>query len=883
MALRKEPGVTSSIGQQTQLIPVTNSVNTIIPLDSPSGVSDPTYCTSTKFLYNNFAITSEPSANDSPSMLQAASLLNSGKGVWVVRCHDNRVYEGVTSTGSKFFTDKNLNPINASFGINISLPSSFWSGAKIKINNTDVGGSGTSYSTAVNNVVSSSSVERSLETNDGGFSIYTTSAIGNATNFIEKSKSTNLKYKTVTLDSVSADDYLEVNGTVYTTSKDDLPDGASGTVEYINTEPFTSGDNQKGMFDLLLLDKLFTNCPAAVLSIGSPSVTISGISVGDCGSYFSVNSSNAISVKKSAIDKLITSGYIAVTTTNKKAYIYVGDIAPSGATTDNSKKLDGPVTPYKMLAEMASYYKNKEYESTTVTVSASAFKLLTSSLNSCTSSGITLGNESPAYQAVYANEAETVSEKKYNFTITIGNTDYKIGSGPVSKSSVVILSNTAIDIYEAASKLANALPSVYNATCNRSSVSCFILDPASDPTVTSTGSDKPDVNKTTLQTYSDIGTSLFGVILKFNSTSKIAGFKYTYDNSTGLFDVTGTVNNDSYNAKIQFADSTRVDGYGISLYYQHFNESFPQMEIIELGGSGYSQSMNNYLFGDAIPFNSATVSDLDVALSKLKNYKFTKWELLADGGFTSPDGYAVLNKWASQLHMLVDGGTPAKSQIQDVISWRNDLPASTKNILLNHPPMRDNSIGSFSVVISAGIPHIKRILDNAATGNEFQSIFGADRGTLSGRPIYNLTDEDDRNELLSVGINTIYYSDELKLTFVNDNYTLLADEGPLQEENIVRMANAATHVAEMWLELNAVGHFNCLRLRNDIESGVKTTIENRLKSGEPCYKDLIVVCNETNGNDDSKTQVFVDAYLTPFRSVKQVHLFTLVKSVTNEQ
>jgi len=931
---RTEPGVESKIGQQPQTVPVTGGFNVIVPVDSPSGVSTPTLCSSTNYFYDNFGTSSGPSVNDHPSMLQAASLLNSGSAVWVVRCHKNKVFEGVTDSGEKFFIDAKGALIKNQYKIDINPVSTYyqsmWLVYQVGTGNAVCIYCGTKPDTGVSDVEADNYVQvtNSANTYEGFFeaiktSISSISAKGvdliingtASTGYTVFSPKRLIRYSsnitgvqqekiqnTATLklhatNNFTVDNYFMLNGISYhiagssaSAAKYPTTDEA---LEFINNEdiepPYLVASYLNDIF-LTKYKRLVVSCSAQIAYTYSSS-NLSITKSDSIPSSMITISGGVITAKPST--ETITSGWIKLKVGVNCLVVYVGDL-PTPGTGESfliAHNAGSESTVYKMTALMSELLTafNNSKGGTAVTLATPAASNLNVGFN--TSKLISMSYKLPtggvvdysdSYESSYLDSNSNTNQSTFtNVAIKINNVEYCVGNPALEGTSFVYLSKSPLTLKEFATKLANALPKQYNASSENNSIGLF-----------TTSTDEVEIDKigdtisinTVKSNFSTVErNNKFGTVLKFNSKSKVAQFKYNYDSSTGLFNYTATVNGKSYQAYIQFDDASKTDGYGKSLYYQVVNDNFPVVEIIPFKGELELTTFESPVFGDSVGFNEATSADLDDALSQLKNYKFTKWEVILDGGFVDPASYSVLNKWGTKLSTLIDGGTPDLGQLADVIDWRGNLPASTSEVTIAYPPIKDSSFDGFSVVQSAGVSHVKRIIDNRSVSNEFQPILGADRGTLMGKPIYNLTDEDDRNELLSVGINTVTYSDELKLTYVNDNTTLLTEEGPLQEENIVRMANAATHVAEIWLELNAVGHFNCLKLRDSIVSNVKETIQNRLKSAEPCYKDLTVICDSTNGNDDSKTEVYVDAYLVPYRSTKKVHLFTLVKSVTNEQ
>jgi len=929
MALRKEPGVEGSISQQTTTRPVEASLNILVPVDSPSGVSEPQLMTSVNQFYTEYGSSTAPSASDHISMLQAASLLNS-TAVWTVRCHNNKVYEGITDKGERFFVDKNLNYIRTVTKLNIDPVDTLYNNMYLVFSNvlvyTGEKPSIEGVTQEINLDITNPTYAKFFDTfmgtaidptilqvmivgsADKGYKIYSnkelTETSANIVGYTCVETPNTAEINLALTGELSQANYIMLNDMTYHIEGEHVNintyPSEDESISFVHNTDIESTQVFYGYFADILLKKY-----SDVLIGLNGKINYSFIDGSDTTLTINVSSdidgvtfdaeTNTLSLLPNV--DLISKGFVKVAIGEKSYLVYIG-AKNLDLTADLEFKIEEEsVSPYKLLAQVLEYNSDfkaafPDYlENYSLTNSSSdlTYKIDLSKLvdYSYDLSAHDSEQSAPGTFSIVSSYRSSFNDVTTNtnsnlvtdVSIIINDTEYIVGNPETTKSTIVRLSSSPLSINELAEALKNALPASLNAYVSNNLVSSYTTS-SKIPEVKATG---VSVDKI-ISTYPTVEEdNAWGIILKFNSRAKVAQFSYTFDTGTGLYDLTGTVNGDSYEASIQFEDASRTDGYGTSLYYQYFNDQFDKMEIIPMNGIRTKTSFTSPLFGNNIQFGEASTSDLDEALRQLKSYKLTKWEVILDGGFISPAGYQVLNKNAIELHALVDGGCPKYSQINDVVSWRNNLPANTWNITLAYPDVNDSSFDGFSVKLSPAVQHVKKIVDNINASVEFNPIFGATPGVIAGRPIYNVNDEDDRNDLLSAGINTVYYSKELKHAYLNDNSTLCTDEGPMQEENIVRMANAGYHVAEMWLELNAVGKFNKLKLRTSIMTDVRKTIQTRLSSAEPCYRDLEVICDETNGNNDSKTEVIVDAYLTPFRSTKRIKLFEIIKSLEPEE
>lgn len=910
------PKVKSKVGSQVETTKVSGAINVVIPGNFPSGDSRPTLVRGIDELYKKFGVTSAPSAEDDPALLQAASILGVYP-VWVVRTHKNVILEGLTDSGEKVFFDESHNLIKHRVNVTINISSSIYDDMFIECGDNvyyvgklpeDV-----SASTKVKLNIESPTYDKffnALQTtpevyangdlfyvtnNNGYYSIYSKNPITKkSTSLVEKSSTTvSMSKLNFGQDDFNQSCYVLINDTAY------VNEGVSptayvypGTVERLHF--VNEADSQSASaFAIYLFDALLGSANKKYLSVNQMYLdrTFSNTNIKVTSNIDSLkyNQGNILMSPNSEDAK---GKYLVLTLGDKSVVIHNNANLENLELTPDYEEYNLSCNSVYRLVEHISekLISINEYleEGIIITdVSNYCYYLNDGQMVSFSYSFPTQGSSTVTDESLglvnFGNKEFNDSNVKMDFGgISIDKAEYVIGnanSASLTKNKVVI-SDSPMNLNDYMEKLTRALPSSYNASYENNVLSLFI---STDETIKVNS--EGDLSQTTKDiNYVGIENgNTFAVVLNFNSKAKVANFNWVWDNDEELYELTVRVNGAEYTRKIQFKDSTRVDGFGSSLYYDAFNKNFDYVTLVKIGDERTLSEYSSPSFGNSVPIMEPNVSDLQVALNQLSRYKFTKFEIMLDGGFVNPAYINVMDSICSKIKAVLYSGTVPSRFVSDIVEFRNQCPVNSWNTYLATPRIADTSLGQFTVYQSPAVQYVKRILNNSKVMDEFEAVFGADKGAVSGTPEFDFDPETDQEELIRASVNTVYHSKEVNITYFNDNYTLVNQKMPMQEECIVRMINAAAHVAEMWLEINALGRKNTMKLRDTVRTGVKTTIENRLLSNTIPYKDLEVVCDESNGNVDGSETLYVSASCRPYGSVHTVELFTLAKTLSSTE
>lgn len=928
------PKVVSKVGAEVVSTPVTGSLNVVVPGNFPSGSSKPTLISSIGELYKKFGVTSAPAAEDDTALLQASSLL-SVTPVWCVRTHTNKVFEALTDSGERIFFDENKkiirHRVNITVGVDTSIytnmyivcggvcyycgtqPEGVQAESFVAITVSEVGYDNFFKALAVSSDVYNVGDLCVIVENDGTYSVFTDKDItAMSSNLVPTGDTkTELACLSFGTDPYSQYEYVLINDNAYynagkSANPYDYP-GTEVALPFINK----SDEQDASAFAVYLYDYLMGVAAKKFISVNDIYLkrTLSNDTIAITTNIANLTYANGVLtlpptselasgkhiIMSDGTNKLIIhNGYARIhdDDTDKDYLVYKDDMSTAIEINDGDAiKLINCNTVYRLvegisdyLADIALFFSDDSLailDESNYKLYLDDGKMVSFSYRLPQSASVTFGNVVNTYK--FGNEFyNTNNIKMTDCGILVGDTEYFVG-----KSSSATLSNNKVQIATNALSVANlietltrTLPNNYNATYEGNIISLFISTDERTATECEGGLaiESRDIS------FVDIESgNTFAVMLNSNSKAKIAQFSWVWDNDEELYTLTATVNGESYSRNIEFVDSTRVDGYGSSLYYDAFNRNFNYVTVVKIGSERSASSFDSPSFGNAVPIMEPNVTDVQTALNQLKSYKFTKFEILVDGGFVNPAYITVMDSICKDIKAVLYSGTKVSKYVSDIVEFRNNCPSNTWNTYLATPRLSDNTLGQFSVYMSPAIQYVKRIVSNSKVGDEFEAVFGATKGTVSGVPEFSFDPETDQETLIQSSVNTVYYSEEASVTYFNDNYTLVNEKSPMQEECIVRLINAAAHVSEVWLEINAIARKNNRKLREEVKTGITQTIENRLNSNITPYKDLVVTCDETNGNVDGSTTLYVTASCVPYGSVHRVELFTYAKALSSTE
>lgn len=909
------PKVKSKVGAQKETAKVTGAINVVVPGDFPNGESKPTLVSSVDELYKKFGITSEPAAEDNPALLQASSILGIYP-VWVVRAHKNKVFEGLTDSGEKIYFDENKDIIRHRLNLTVGINQTSFNNMYVVCGDTvfyvgelpetisapiqvPLSIENPTYDKFFTALMTDPSVYNTgnlfiVNSNNNAYTIWSKNAITSLSNNLVRISTSEVGLSKIKFGADDFDQscYILINDTAYINAGLN----ASAYVYPGDTKalPFIhESDNQPASaFALYFYDTLMGSSDKKYVSVNNISLkrTLSDNTLTINSNITSLDySEGVISVYPNS--ETAKGKYLVLSNGTKDVVIHNGYAIESLNLHDNPLVFNTSCnTIYRLVERISEEIDGiNEFFSSELTILDESIydlylndgQMVSFGYNLPLAGSSTITEESVVMSKFGDNAYNTQNMKITNCGVRIDETEYYVGessSVATLATDKVQISALPIKLSDFVNSLTRALPNSYNASFEDNVISIFI---STDQRLATNSEGEVSVSTKDISFVGIEEGNTFAFILKSNAKAKVAKFNWKWNDSDSLYDFSATVNGETYSRSIEFTDSTRVDGYGSSLYYDAFNKNFSYGEIIKIGDQRSLSEYESPLFGNGVPIMEPSVADLQTALKQLRSYKFTKFEIMADGGFVDPSYITVMDSICKDIKCVLYSGTKVSRYVKDIVEFRNNCPANSWNTYLATPRLSDNTLGQFTVYMSPAIQYIKRILNNAKVGDEFEAVFGSDKGSVSGTPEFDFDPETDQEELIQASVNTVYHSDEAEITYFNDNYTLVNEKNPMQEECVVRLINAATHVAEIWLERNTIARKNTLKLRNTVRDEVKKAIEQRLQSNETPYTDLQVICNESNGNIDGSETLYVTATCRPYGSVHIVELFTLAKTLSS--
>jgi len=622
---------------------------------------------------------------------------------------------------------------------------------------------------------------------------------------------------------------------------------------------------------------------------GTPTSTISS----ELSKYvYGTPSSNKLDLVSLFSDKLLTNQYILIEDTDSKYLIYNGSV-PEGISLGDIDEVhflgNEALSAYKFLAKANLLIEENG------TLLSSALSSLNSKVDlffkleddvqlSFYSDNITNEFEIVTdttsdvfYEYYIPNHLEYKSSIKYNnLNIKIGDVVFYIGSYiPEGGEITQRVGKSPLSLKEFLKCFYQYVPSYFDSALTKTGLVIkgdVELTAGNEFTV-----EKDLINQT--------NNAKFAVVQKYSSTEPIFKFEYKIsDTDPDIYQFNFYVKGTLYNYEMSF-DSSKVNGYNVSIHYQKINSSQDHIQIVELDSQKTTANeFKSRLFGSDTYGAEPTINDFIRTAEKLLDIEDFYPQILFDGGITEPSFFVYLFTLAEKLHAYVPWGSPKTADsASKIASFRNSV--NIDNFRGNFIcPAHWDVVADFSTVIAPHTYLVEKLVNNYnSIVNEFAPPFSKNNGIISpgGLPVCNLN-KTDREALLQNQINTIVYSSSQNIWYINQNLTSQKINSALSECQNARIALIINQIAENFMKTVISEYNNDDTRRMVVESLTRLINERIVENKKFTLEDFVIQCDSNNNPPEiiEQRKIRVQIRARYPRSIAYVEIFNKVFGLT---
>lgn len=326
-------------------------------------------------------------------------------------------------------------------------------------------------------------------------------------------------------------------------------------------------------------------------------------------------------------------------------------------------------------------------------------------------------------------------------------------------------------------------------------------------------------------------------------------------------------------------DSTMVDGYGVSMYYERVNSNSELIQIVPLNGE-LSASLST-TFGNEVTGDYSGVKEMCSALEAISENQesYVDFDFITDGGVVNSTLSSVVLRLCEEYNSMYAVSCPTEKNKALSKATRANILTNYRAIYIDEA-QRAATIDKGSVVLPASYWYLSKRLDLANTTLEFAPIFGSTNGNIGMNEPLKKWKLSDREELLDSQILTLKRGAE-GTYYLNQNLTCYDTSSYLQEDWIVLANNKIDQVAKAYCE-GLKGRTITEGLMSEVTTTLSDLLANRMRVGTAYAPQRLVVKCDTSNNPISlqKQRKFrVDIYASYPRSVAYVLVYSHIQSL----
>lgn len=326
-------------------------------------------------------------------------------------------------------------------------------------------------------------------------------------------------------------------------------------------------------------------------------------------------------------------------------------------------------------------------------------------------------------------------------------------------------------------------------------------------------------------------------------------------------------------------DSTLVDGYGVSMYYERVNSDSELIQIVPLNGE-LSASLST-TFGNEVTGSYSGVKEMCSALEAISENQesYVDFDFIADGGVVNSTLSSVILRLCEEYNSMYAVSCPVEKNKAVSKAVRANILTNFRAIYIDEA-QRATTIDKGSVVLPASYWYLSKRLDLANTTLEFAPIFGSTNGNIGMDAPLKKWKVSDREELLDSQILTLKRSAE-GTYYLNQNLTCYDTASYLQEDWIVLANNKIDQVAKAYCE-GLKGRTITEGLMSELTATLSDLLANRMRVGTAyAPQRLIVKCDPSNNplSLQKQQKLRVDIYASYPRSAAYFLVYSHIQSL----
>ena len=383
-----------------------------------------------------------------------------------------------------------------------------------------------------------------------------------------------------------------------------------------------------------------------------------------------------------------------------------------------------------------------------------------------------------------------------------------------------------------------------------------------------------EVSAESINSASDV--EKYAIISKFPMKTPLMLLSITHNNTYDVVRVSYKDMVEEWNVSM---DSTLVDGYGVSMYYERVNSESDLIQIVPLNGD-LSASLETS-FGNEVTGDYCGVKEMCSALESMAENQesYVDFDFIADGGVVDSTLSGVILRLCEEYNSMYAVSCPTEKNEAASRAIRSYIGSKYRAIYIDEA-QRATTIDKGSVVLPASYWYLSKRIDLANTTLEFAPIFGSTNGNIGMNAPLKKWKVSDRESLLDSQILTLKRSSD-GTYYLNQNFTCYDTASYLQEDWIVMANNKIDQVAKSYCE-GLKGRTITEGLMSEVTTSLSDLLANRMRVGTPYAPQRLVVKCDTSNNPISlqKQQKFrVDIYASYPRSVAYVLVYSHIQSL----
>lgn len=384
-----------------------------------------------------------------------------------------------------------------------------------------------------------------------------------------------------------------------------------------------------------------------------------------------------------------------------------------------------------------------------------------------------------------------------------------------------------------------------------------------------------------------IDRTAFAVVSRYLSKTNQLGFtcvKNEDDKELYTLTLTSIVDGESTDYTISFVDD-KVDGYGVSVYYNRVNNLNSRMYIWRKEGTDKvpGDIVNVDAFGSSsmVRVVRAEPEDYVKAIEKFKLFQGWYYTFIFDGGYVNTQVAKALAEMGDSIFCKALVTMPDIFDYKQLIEYRQATGIDTYEAKFIEPHFNDTTVGDFVSTLSPHCYHIEKVIANKSGGKEFAPVFGITNGSIVNVPKYRRLKQEQREALINQQINTVIYDQVRGLSYFNLDLSAQLRDSDLSDDNNVRLVNEITHVCDREL-IYFIGRFNTTSTRDEVVATLTRAINERVVVNQSyTAKDIKVICDTTNNTQDiiRARKLVVDVEIWTQRGIRYIHVYHRVKNL----